>query len=765
VKSNVHQLADRLCRAYLDRAKPEVLLETVGRDASAGAWAEAQILYDRAEAGQAEWPPAMRRLTEALDAPPDHRELLAVLLAQWTHAALRCGNLSDANRGFQRVQEMSGGSFSPEVSAVVAITEYRILQARCKPHLALDALTRAKKLPLPPGTYWWYRIRHVHAQSAIYNNRFRLAEDDLAELVPYESRYSMSSLLLLRAHLCQASDRPEEGLRYLDRLDAVQPAFRPDLVLGFRLTLLSIAGRAEEARRLFAADEARPRPLLSRVATEHHRALIAMFACRLDEAREHLTGILARPNGCDVRDQEVVLVLLADCELASGSASAARRILRMVDTDRDRPDLRMCWVRLHLLEGDEPAAVRLFREVLRDTDDRSLAPQLRFAYDLSGYRLQRLRSLAAEEDDTPAPHRPAREPGAEVIYVGDSPASRDVRREIGRFARIDTAVLITGETGTGKEVVARLLHDKSDRAGKPFVPVNCGSMSDSLIESELFGHVKGAFTGADRDHDGLFVAAGVGTIFLDEVHAMSERLQNALIRVLEHFEIRPVGSNSYRPVKARIIAATNQSLEQAVAEGRFRQDLYYRLRRLHIEITPLRDRREDIPVLARHFLSRLYGQFEIALSEGLLRALTEYDWPGNVRELCNEIERMALLAGDQPVLGPELFHAPTRDAPAPAWLATATATTRPAPPAGPVRASADAPALPLSKTEQRRHQLRQLFREHGRLTRAQAVQLLNCAPKTATADLKLLEQESYIRRVHTSGHLRTSYFVLVLRDP
>ncbi|WP_041675658.1 sigma-54-dependent transcriptional regulator [Ramlibacter tataouinensis] len=230
--------------------------------------------------------------------------------------------------------------------------------------------------------------------------------------------------------------------------------------------------------------------------------------------------------------------------------------------------------------------------------------------------------------------------------VGASPVMERLSQSIRRIASVHSTVLLQGESGTGKELVARALHGLSSRAQGPFVPVNCASMSPELIESELFGHAKGAFTGAAKARDGLFYYAQGGTLFLDEVAELPLPLQATLLRALEDLKIRPVGSQQLLPVNVRIIAATNRSLAQEVAAGRFRKDLYYRLQVVELTLPPLREHKQDIPQLVAHFMSQLapaLGAEPLAISEAEMAFLMQYDWPGNVRELRNLVERSLIL--------------------------------------------------------------------------------------------------------------------------
>lgn len=230
--------------------------------------------------------------------------------------------------------------------------------------------------------------------------------------------------------------------------------------------------------------------------------------------------------------------------------------------------------------------------------------------------------------------------------IGHSPVMNALMNTVHRVAAVNSTVLLQGESGTGKELVARALHDLSLRAQGPFVPVNCASMSPELIESELFGHAKGAFTGATKARDGLFYYAQGGTLFLDEVAELPLPLQATLLRTLEDLKIRPVGSEQLLPVNVRIIAATNRSLKEEVAAGRFRKDLYYRLQVVEITLPPLREHKEDIPDLVQHFIAQLspvLGVAPLAISATELDYLIQYDWPGNTRELHNLIERSLIL--------------------------------------------------------------------------------------------------------------------------
>lgn len=282
--------------------------------------------------------------------------------------------------------------------------------------------------------------------------------------------------------------------------------------------------------------------------------------------------------------------------------------------------------------------------------------------------------------------------------IGHSPAMQPVQRLIDQLAPTDARVLITGETGTGKEVVARSLFLKSKRAEMPFVPVNCGALNQNLAESELFGHKKNAFTGAERDRKGMFEVANGGTLFLDELGELDKNIQVKLLRFLEAGEIRPIGANEPVIADVRVMAATNRDLKQMIADGQFREDLLYRLNMFHIHLPPLRERAADIPDLARHLLARAAKRpvetVAQLLTADALQVMTAYHWQGNVRELANAMEYAWIVAGGQPIGPVHLPHdvrsvRPAAPAAVPATVPFPRAVAAPATPVGATKSLSD----------------------------------------------------------------------------
>ncbi|MGI9054234.1 MAG: sigma-54-dependent transcriptional regulator [Pyrinomonadaceae bacterium] len=248
-------------------------------------------------------------------------------------------------------------------------------------------------------------------------------------------------------------------------------------------------------------------------------------------------------------------------------------------------------------------------------------------------------------DENRAFKRAQRERGSVKNIIGNSDKMKAIFQMIETVAEVQSTVLVTGESGTGKELVARAIHDLSPRAEKPFISINCGAFTETLLESELFGYVKGAFTGANTNRKGLFEAAHKGTIFLDEIGEMSPAMQVKLLRVLQERRVRPVGAHDEMPIDARVIAATNRDLKSMSDEGTFREDLFYRISVIPISLPPLRDRSEDIPELVEHFVQKFCNQTgkNISISDRSMMILENYAWHGNVRELEHTIERAVAL--------------------------------------------------------------------------------------------------------------------------
>ena len=330
---------------------------------------------------------------------------------------------------------------------------------------------------------------------------------------------------------------------------------------------------------------------------------------------------------------------------AEGLARLERGKVDMVFLDFRLPDMTGLEVLRRMKQGASGSRLPVLMLTAYATAENTIEAMKLGAFDHLAKPAGRQAVERAVQDalriaDDPPPEEKRAEPGA---FIAVSAAMREVVKLIGRVAATDATVLITGETGTGKEEVARALHRHSARASQPFIAVNCSAIPRDLLESELFGHERGAFTGAVSAHVGIFRRADGGTLLLDEIGEMSPALQSRLLRALEERTILPIGATRAVPVDVRILAATNRALESEVRDGRFREDLFHRLNVMRIQVPPLRERREDIEPLAAHFLS-LGSDSPRALSDEARRALVEHAWTGNVRELRNVVERASILA-------------------------------------------------------------------------------------------------------------------------
>jgi DNA-binding NtrC family response regulator len=683
----------------------------------------------------------LRTIQEPL--PRNHGLLLAVLLSLG-QLCVELNRLGEAQRSLRLLQQLGGKSADSLVQAnlLLFVSMMRFMKGDFAG--AYSHAVRGCRLLVPAGSGIWYRLRLQFILTATSADELVEADRVLGELEadpPHDS--NLAALMALRkARLLFLRGNAAQGLAFLDSLSDSIAKRVPVPLLNYRVSMLLAGGRTDEAQRCLAAA---PADLQDR-----HRGFLQAKICLargdIEGVREHSRRAIAMGAASPLTVQDNAMQL-AQAELAAGQTRAARTLLRLLDPHEKEPALAVLWAVLHMREGRLNSAATQFRKVLQQSDPRRFRETIRRAAGLTCAELAVLWTRADElppEATLPAqPVGPSASEARPPVLVGEEPAILEVRARIAKYAPLGETVLITGETGTGKELVARMLHEQCPRANAPFVAVNCAAISDTLIESELFGHAKGAFTGATVAADGLFSSTKDGTMFLDEVSSMSPRLQAALLRVLENGEIRPVGSTRTRKVQCRVIAASNQPLDEMIARNEFRADLYYRLARLHIHLPPLRERKEDIPLLVRHFLQQSFDYGELTVMDDLFQALAEHSWPGNVRELRNELERILLLSGGGPVLHAD--HVSHTQRPA------APAAAPPLPPPAPVEPR---------RSRHRLDELRDLFAEHRKLTRAEVVKLLDCSPNTATAYLKTLEQEKLIRRVHTSAALRTSYFVL-----
>jgi two-component system response regulator GlrR len=372
------------------------------------------------------------------------------------------------------------------------------------------------------------------------------------------------------------------------------------------------------------------------VLADDDHELLKLLSIRLTGSGYRVTAVESGEKALSMVARERPDLVITDLRMGGMDGMALFEAIRTQD-----PALPVIILTAHATVPDAVEAVHrgVFGYLTKPYESRTLLSQVERALALSGHD-----RTAGQKHR--ANHGSSAEGEWRKGLLTRSQRMESLLSQARLAAESEAAIFIQGESGTGKELLAQAIHRASRRRGGAFIAVNCGAIPENLLESELFGHVKGAFTGATRDHEGLFVAADGGTLFLDEIGDMPLSLQVKLLRVLQEREVRPVGATQQRRINVRMLSATHRQIEQRVAEGAFRDDLYYRLNVVKLEVPPLRERREDIPLLAMHFLRTLgedYGKRSSTFSPDALQVLLASSWPGNVRQLYNVVERSLAL--------------------------------------------------------------------------------------------------------------------------
>ena len=371
------------------------------------------------------------------------------------------------------------------------------------------------------------------------------------------------------------------------------------------------------------------------LADDEERLLKALGRALREEGHE----VVATPSACEAQRllaESTFDVLVVDHRMPERTGLEVIRELVAAVPEGERPQIIMMTAHATVENAIEAMKLGAFDYLQKPFEIEELLVVVRRALDHQRLRGQHRYLLTEREEEF-----------NHYGIVGKSRAIQDVIRKLELVAQSKSTVLITGETGTGKELAARAIHDRSAQREMPLIKVNCAAIPETLLESELFGHVRGAFTGATSNKKGKFALADGGTIFLDEIGTLTNALQSKLLRVLQEREFEPLGAERTQKVDVRVIAATNRDLRAMVADGRFQEDLYYRLSVIPVELPPLRERRDDIPLLVDHFVRKHVGRTGKRIErvdKPALDALSAYDWPGNVRELENTIERAVVLA-------------------------------------------------------------------------------------------------------------------------
>jgi DNA-binding NtrC family response regulator len=729
-----------------------------------------EALWHRGDA-QAAWAKAERLRLDG-NVPVD---LLVKLLTSWGQLALTLNRLADAATLLKRAEDVLPKNAPDELESDVRGLEGMLAGWRGD-MVRREKILRQMLCAFPAGSAEHLRQRISQAHFLALMGRESEVDAGLGALDCLNAR-TTEHVLLIRLIQAVETGRFADGLAMADavrRFDWDMSGHR-NFFIGFLDLIRSRwripAGLGVHGGGVGETDPERPvvLPLWAEVM-DHllaNRPAEAL-ACAKREAGGDLNLCLTK-TGFDSFN-------LIRAELANGNWQAA---VRLIGLRRGRGNIHYLddyfLAVACLLAGQRADAATHFARVEKACAQHGafgrLEFELRMACALRPGDLYWLTRAAAEVPAAAAaavarPLLPAAAAKGLTRLIGPSEAMTAVRDAILRVAQMDAPVLVTGETGVGKELVARAVHESGPRADATFLAVNCGAISESLLESELFGYEKGAFTGAAGAHRGLFEMAGAGTILLDEIGEISPRLQVGLLRVLESGEIRPVGGTAVRSARCRIIAATNAEIDEQVDRGSFRKDLYYRLARLTIHVPPLRDRRADIVPLALHFLAegRVDGELP-RLSAEIAEALCQGRWPGNVRELRNTIERMRLFGSEKAQYELADLVQPETGLPAGSARGAKTGAVSPSP----VPADHQA-ALTRDDTEEflkrgrtqfrRLDRLRELFRRHGKLSRTEVARVLGISLRTATMDLRVLCRERLVEKVEPTASPCTHYFRL-----
>jgi DNA-binding NtrC family response regulator len=707
------------------------------------------------------------RQAETVDLAGADVNLLALFETLWVDVAICMGRIEEAEIVLRRVRSMTGTHPIPEIEAYGLSCEAVILAHRGMKTEAESCLRKTLKVlpataPRRPSFLVNFArfLAHVGRETEIDREVAEVAAKDSAALNASDASLARFIQFVETCRLCEAEEIAAQIVPDSKQMSRHLLTFRSyQELLAFLTSTCATGGRqlpTEPAGRDRAFNSTDPL----------YSILLALLRHAPEDALRLARQYEREFPGNHAETANFMAFNLLRAELACGNVEAARCIMAR---RRELGNLHyldhLFAVRVELLSGNFDAAVHRFAAVdkacKRYRANARFDFELRLSCELSPDTVMRLARTSAEIKEGEVDLRPIpAQAAAGIRLVGSSPAMETLRATIRQMAPLNPPVLITGETGTGKDLVARGLHEESPRKGHPFIAVNCGAISETLLESELFGHARGAFTGAERKHRGIFEEAANGTVLLDEIGETPPRLQTALLRVLEGGEIRPVGSSRPRRVACRIVAATNASLAALVDAGRFRQDLFYRLQCLGILVPLLRERGNDVVELASHFLveGRHDGR-QPEMSAGLKQALLRHTWPGNVRELRNVIERMRVMGSDKLAYDvPDLELTPFGGRGADAPIADRGDGGEERTPAAALLRGERTLLLRLTR-------LRELFRERGRLRAVEAVRLLGVSPPTITRDLQSLCAEGLIEKVTPKASPRTHYFRLRGLEP
>jgi DNA-binding NtrC family response regulator len=716
----------------------------------------------------------------ALSDPPKDVELFILLLYSLVLFSVQNGRMNNAHQAVELMKQLSRVGVKTEVKVSVLRSEQRIHQALDHYDEELDCLSRALKY-FRPGEKMWAVLKTNRIRSAIENEDFEVVRSDLEELQPYSRLVIDSrsgSYEILKAYYLYSCAKYQEAWNAIQTFPSGESNASQRGRLFIKILCLIQNMRWEEVSELLDTvaknlqEIVWPLPSyqdhqLLRCEYEYLRSHAALAQKKLELARQHAqNGVTVAANSTPrLRREGQHLLLWVD--LAMGHSRAARVLLNQLDPNESKRVYASEWTRLHFLEGNAELAASHFKTIIHTGIPEFIEHKLRYAYELSAGQTTTLFTKQSSKREKSLPvikpeifiHEKEDLKLRFPMFSGNSKIILDFWSLIEKLSRLHTTIFISGELGTYRSQVARMLHLKSLHSKELFLPVLCGTTSDILLESEIFGHVKGAFTGASSNRMGSLVQEGKATVFLDQIHLLSPQLQSKILHTLEHHAVKPIGGSKFIPTNARIIVGASQPIDKVL-----RKDLYHLVSRVQIRIPPLRERTEDIPGIAYSFLKSVYSKSDFVIADDLMDAFKSYSWPRNFTELGLELKRVALAAGNSQILTASLFK--------PGINAAAPSTSNISMPVTPLPlTSAPRLATASSETEvayshyrmNRQQKLKDLFSQKDKLTRADVSRILGCSPNTAASDLKLLEAEGYIQRMNPSTSARLSYFVRVSR--
>jgi DNA-binding NtrC family response regulator len=706
-------------------------------------------------------------------APNDntHKDLIILKKALQANVAYLLRNITEAQIHLKDGQNMVTEETVPEIKAylewidiVVRINDHETFQKSFKEFF--------EKLSLVGPRINHYKL--VQCLDATYKGQAKTQLTNLLSLAVSE-RFKQTVIRFLFINAMENGNR-EEAIRHFQVFSKMKYFFIEDnsinntfekfaLLLDFYLKALSNETSNYEPVGFQAKS-------IERMGTNNYPTWLLMAKSLLENKPQEALywARLEQRDAFHYRSTGFFQLNVLRAELSNRNIeSAENEIKRITQISSDIPILAFFKARLAFLLDRESEAASHLNELGEYLDKNQawgrLNLELLLANELKPMTILRMGQFLANKNLTIDSSKPTipniRLPMKPLVLmdkiIGESAAIKNVKTQIDKSKDLEMTILITGETGTGKELIAECIHECSQRSKEPFLKINCAAVSETLLESELFGHEKGAFTGASNERKGLFEEAGNGTVFLDEIGDVSPRIQTALLRVLESSEIKPLGSNFTKKIHCRVITATNVNLAEMSKLQKFRQDLYYRLYRLPIHSPALRDRKEDIPLLASYFANLIVpSQNSPEFSSDLKEAIMKYRWPGNIRELKNEIERMVLMNINKKVLGLEDLDLNIR---LQMGLDIQPKIKDVIPDAAISKPQYDQTQI-FANAMRRIEFIKQLFVQKTNLTRPEIAKATNTSTFTTTRDLKQLLQENFIIKITPTPAPRTHYFRL-----